>query len=300
MRDRIIHTWGLDQVTFLVPDYWFMLSLAIILGAAMVVRLARRYGLVRDDAVLAVFYSILFLFPLARLIYALQYWNQFADAPWRRLIDPTQGGLALLGGLLGFLAGVIFLYRRNASVGAYLDASVPALALGLFLGRIGCFMAGCNWGKTSDLPWAVCFPPPHHAWRQHLKAGWITPDATLSLPVHPTQLYESLFGLVVFAVALWWLRYEYADGVAKHPGRTFLGAISGYAVFRFLVEYVRADASGLRFGPLTVAQGLSLVIFVTCTGILFYRGRTLVQESPAPGSLEREPGHNKIQVMQSE
>ncbi len=300
MRDRIIHSLGLDQASFLVPDYWFMLSLAIILGAVMVVRLARRYGLAQDDATLAVFYSILFLFPLARLIYALQYWNQFADAPWRRLIDPTQGGLALLGGLLGFLAGVIFLYRRNASVGAYLDACVPPLALGLFLGRIGCFLAGCNWGKMTDLPWGVCFPPPHHAWRQQLKAGLIGPDAPLSLPVHPTQLYESFFGLVVFAVALWWLRREYADGVAKHPGRTFLGAVSAYAVFRFLVEYLRADASGLRFGPLTVAQGLSLMILVVCQGILFYRGRTLVNASPAPGSLEREPDHNTIQVARSE
>ncbi len=300
MRSRIIDSLGLEDYSFLAPNYWFMLTLAIIVGAIITVRMARRHGLSEHDALQAVFYSVLLLFPMARLVYAIQYWDQFSGAPWRRLIDPNQGGLALLGGLLGFSAGAFYLYWRHASVAAYLDAGVPALALGLFLGRIGCFLAGCNWGKTTELPWAVCFPPPHHAWRQQLKAGLIGPDAPLSLPVHPTQLYESFFGLGVFAVALWWLRREYAGGVSKQPGRTFLCAISAYAVFRFLVEYIRADASGLHFGPLTVAQGLSLVIFVTCTGILFYRGRTLVQESPAPGSLEREPGHNKIQVMQSE
>ncbi|MFB3906035.1 MAG: prolipoprotein diacylglyceryl transferase family protein [Acidobacteriota bacterium] len=285
MRSRIIAGLGLEQGSFLVPDYWFMLTLALIAGAWITLRRCRRAGMNRDDAAQAIFYSLLFLFPMARLIYAVQYWDQFARAPWRRLIDPTQGGLALLGGLFGFLAGAICLRRRGQSVGVYLDATVPGLALGLFLGRTGCFLAGCNWGKTTDLPWAVCFPPPHHAWRQHVKAGLLAPDAPLSLPVHPTQLYESIFGLLVFGIALWWLRREYAAGVGlKQPGRTFLFAISAYAVFRLLVEYVRADASGLQFGPFSVAQGLSLGILAGCQAILFYRGRARRRLGPSLAS----------------
>lgn len=269
MRSQIIASLGLEHYSFLVPDYWFMLSAAIILGACLTVRQARRLGMERDIATNAVFYSLLLLFPGARLVYAFQYWREFA-APWQ-LLDPTRGGLALLGGFFGVLAGgALFLRRHRDQVGLFLDATVPALALGLFLGRIGCFLAGCNWGRTTDLPWGVCFPPPGHAYGQQLRAAAIGPDALLSLPVHPTQLYESLFGLLMLPLGLWLVRREYRSGRAEPvSGRPFLLAMSAYALFRFFVEFVRADSGGLKLGPITVAQGISLLILMFCQGMLW-------------------------------
>ena len=120
------------------------------------------------------------------------------------------------------------------------------------------FRAGCNWGKTTGLPWGVRFPGPHHAYDQHLEAGVIDSSTPLSLPVHPTQLYESVFGLIVLVLAYRWLRRP------KQSGTVFLKTVSAYAVFRFALEFLRADAQGVAFGPLSFAQLVSLVVMGAC------------------------------------
>jgi phosphatidylglycerol:prolipoprotein diacylglycerol transferase len=284
VRSRIIQELGLENWSFLVPDYWFMLSAAIILGACLTVRQARRLGMERDVAINAVFYSVLLLFPCARLVFAFQYWREFS-APWQ-LLDPTRGGLALLGGFFGVvLGGALYLRKHRTQIDVFLDATVPALAFGLFLGRLGCFLAGCNWGRTTELPWGVCFPAGGYAFRQQTHAGAIGPDALLSLPVHPTQLYESLFGLLMLPLALWLLRREYwGERSRPIPGRPFLIAMSAYAVFRILVELIRADSGGLHLGPVTVAQGVSLLILLLCLGFLWKRG--MIARGGIPHSAE--------------
>ena len=301
MRARIISTLVLYRYDRLVPDYMFMLTSALILGAWLTVRRCRRHGLAEEDVYQAVFYALLLAFVGGRLVYFLQYSHEFMGQPWE-LLDPMHGGIALYGGMLGLIAGpALYLRSRRLALGRYFDATVPALAIGLFLGRIGCFLAGCNWGKITSLPWGVRFPPPHHAYAQHLKAGLIERGSALSLPVHPTQLYESLFGLAMFGLTTWWLVRTYpseprasASGVvsAQHlpahsltvaariavffprarPGQIFLTAISCYAVFRFLVEFIRADSQGLRLGAITVAQGLSILVFAVCQ-FFFWRDR---------------------------
>lgn len=319
MRARIIGALALYRHDWLVPDYMFMLTSALILGAWLTLRRCRRYGIPEEDSYQAVFYALLFVFVGGRLIYSLQYWREFSGHFWA-LLDPTHGGIALYGGMLGLIAGpAVYLRSRGGEVGRYFDASVPALAFGLFLGRIGCFLAGCNWGKVTSLPWGVRFPPPLHAYAQHLKAGLIPRGSALSLPVHPTQLYESLFGLLMFFATAGWLRRAYADQRAKkrffaaeaqtsqlaveprhaaaesdatcrvstfwlglgrakstpseyRPGTIFLFSISAYAAFRFSVEFIRADSQGMRLGPITVAQGLSLLIIAGCQ-FLLWRGR---------------------------
>ena len=164
----------------------------------------------RDVAINAVFYSLLLLFPGARLVYAFQYWREFS-APLQ-LLDPTRGGLALLGGFFGVVfGGALYLRRHRAEIGVFLDATVPALALGLFLGRIGCFLAGCNWGSRTGLPWGVSFLPRDTPTASNCSRA-IGPDALLSLPVHPTQLYESLFGLLMLPSGSGWSGVSTAVG----------------------------------------------------------------------------------------
>ncbi len=300
MRDRIVQWLSLQKFEFLVPHYGVMLTLALIVGAWMTVRRCRRQGLPEGDAYQAVFYALLLVFAGGRLIYSLQYFHEFSKHPWE-LLDPRHGGIALYGGLLGLVLGpILYLRSRRLSIGPYFDATVPALAIGLFFGRIGCFLAGCNWGKMSNLPWAVRFPPPRHAYAQHLKAGLIAPGAPLSLPVHPTQLYEAGFGLLMFVLSLWWLSRVYpalwqpskwqrsiplrlpafdfrSSTFDLRPGRIFLLAISCYAIFRFSIEFLRADSYGWRLGVLTVAQGISIATFGICLLLLFKDGRRRAQ-----------------------
>ncbi len=262
MRSRIIETLNLNTLSFLVPDFTFMLTLALILGALITLRQCRRHGFSEAHSYQAVFYAVLFVIPGARLVYFLQYPHHFSDL-WD-VLDARLGGLAFYGGLLGVvLAPSLYLWSQRVSITRFLDALVPALALGSALGRLGCFSAGCNWGETTGLPWGVRFPGPYHAYDQHLQAGLIDSSAPLSLPVHPTQLYEAAFGLIVLVLAYHWLRQPHQSGTI------FLKAVSAYAVFRFALEFLRADAQGVAFGPLSFAQLISLIVVGTCLWFLW-------------------------------
>ena len=80
------------------------------------------------------------------------------------------------------------------------DVAAFAVATGAAIGRIGCFLNGCCYGATTDVPWAVRFPAGSHAWAHQLNAGLISPDSAWSLPVHPTQVYASIAGFVLLGL----------------------------------------------------------------------------------------------------
>jgi phosphatidylglycerol:prolipoprotein diacylglycerol transferase len=144
----------------------------------------------------------------------------------------SRGGLSWYGGLIGGLGiGLWTLRRKRVPMLAALAAVSPALAAGHAIGRVGCFLVGDDYGRPSDLPWAVAFP------------RGLPPTTT---PVHPAQLYEA----AALAVAAWllirWRRKGAADALVL--GRYFVLAGS----IRFAVEFVRINAQVL--GPLTLAQ----------------------------------------------
>lgn len=254
MRERIIEAAGGGVFEILIPAFPTLLTITLFVACWLTLREARKQGLSDEQRYQAVFLSLLFVLPGARLIYALQYPEFYADG-WS-LFSLKSGGLALYGGLLGVVVpAAIYLHRQGIDPRRYLDALTPALACGIFTGRLGCFLAGCNWGQTTGLPWGVCFPGPKHAYAQHLNAGLIDSSASLSLPVHPTQLYESFFGLLMLIPIYYLLRRPH------QPGFIFWNSIAAYAAFRFLIEFLRADSAGMGFGPLTFAQGLSLIVF---------------------------------------
>jgi len=159
----------------------------------------------------------------------------------------SRGGLSWFGGLTGGVGtGLWMLRRRRIPIVPALAAATPALAIGHAIGRVGCFLVGDDYGRPSDLPWAVAFP------------DGLPPTA---VPVHPTQLYES-FALAVIA---WWLIHWRRRGVADSVilGRYFLLAGST----RFAIEFIRVNAR--LVGPLTLAHLLSLALVMFGAVILF-------------------------------
>src|SRR5262249_34036083 len=142
-----------------------------------------------------------------------------------------RGGFAAYGGFLGgALAAWLALGRRDFL--AYGDTVAPALGLGTALTRVGCFLAGCDYGAPTRLSWGVRFPPGSPAFQDHLEAGWVGPYSPSSLPVHPTQLYEAVLGLVICVVTL---QVERSRRGAP-AGGAFLTAAGLYAAFRFGIE----------------------------------------------------------------
>lgn len=164
------------------------------------------------------------------------------DDPWHwaRIFDP---GYVFYGGLL-VATVVTWLFAKRQRLprpGAIADALVPSIALGIVLGRLGCFLAGCCFGADAPgLPWAVVYPhPPLNAYG----------------PMHPTQLYDATFGVLALGVIAW-------PGARRPEGWRFVCFLMAYSLWRFVTEFFRGDLErGVWLGFLSTSQALSLLVF---------------------------------------
>lgn len=156
------------------------------------------------------------------------------------------GGLTYYGGFLFAIATAFFLSRRwKWSFLKLTDLAAPIIAMGLAFGRMGCFLAGCCFGKVTDVPWAIRFPQYSDAWKRHREQFYDALVAQhnelgewLSLPVHPTQLYELFGSLLIFAY-LWLTRKK-----PHRPGHQLAILLITYGILRFVIEFWRDDDRG--------------------------------------------------------
>jgi phosphatidylglycerol:prolipoprotein diacylglycerol transferase len=173
------------------------------------------------------------------------------------------------GGFIGALIASAIFFRRHPDLPVWRAADVcaPAIALGQAIGRIGCFMAGDDYGRAASVPWAVAFTNPDAA-----TIGGVP----LGVPLHPVQLYESAVCLALFGFLVWFGRRPHRDG-AVIGAYTLL-----YAVARFGLEFFRGDADrGFVFGGLlSTSQFIAIVLAVVAVGVLLTRSpRPAVQPS---------------------
>jgi phosphatidylglycerol:prolipoprotein diacylglycerol transferase len=194
----------------------------------------------------------------ARVFYLLETFDRTIEHPAVILdvFGPTTSWGAYLAGLTAYFA--YFKLNKIPSSG-YADAFGSSLGLGPFIGRWSCFLHGCCYGTVSEVPWAIRFPAGSPPYTDHFQHDWIATDSAFSLPVHPLQIYLSASALLVF-----WLSSRAFRVLKSAPGLTFLSYWFLYCLFRFPLEYVRADAA--RYGPLRfdLAQ---IVCLVACTAI---------------------------------
>ncbi len=199
-----------------------------------------------------IFYAALGVIAGGRLGWILFYGFDTVRADPLALVKVWQGGMSFHGGLIGVLVAIaLFARRRGRSILDVFDFTAPLPAIGLGAGRIGNFINGELWGKSTDVPWGF------------LVDGEVR---------HASQLYESLLeGLVLFLV-LWWFTSRPRPQLA--PSGLFLLL---YGTFRFLIEFVRlpdADIGYLAFGWLTMGQLLSLPMIVAGFAMLAWASRT--------------------------
>jgi len=233
-----------------IPSYGTMLVLGTVVGALVFADLARRGGAPAGKAFEACLETVL----VGVLVGKVAGW--VLVPPGERL---TAGAAAGSGGVwyFGFLGGLVTMVWRSRGLGLgwldALDRFFPPVALGHAVGRLGCFLGGCCWGRASGLPWAIAFPPqsgPHQTGVPH------------GVPLHPTQLYEAATELLLFALLTWWLlrRRRFVGEVAL----LYLGA---YAVTRGIIETFRADYRG-AIGALSTSQVVALVVLAVAAPVL--------------------------------
>jgi phosphatidylglycerol:prolipoprotein diacylglycerol transferase len=259
-----------------VYAYGLMLTVSVMLGWLLAVRLAERAGIDGRLADRCAMWTLLGAVAGARLLYVVTNPDQFA-----RVVDIVawwQGGLVAYGGFLGGLAAaVVFCGTHGIRLLAWADCVAPSLCVGLVLTRAGCFLGGCDFGAPWNGPWAVQFPAGSPALEHQQSLGLLPPGAAASLPVHPTQLYESIAG----ALLLWLV--VAVRGRQRRPGEALAAFALGYGVLRFLIEIVRADPQRGALGPWSTSQLIAVATFVAASALLYaLRRRPAPFPDPAP------------------
>jgi phosphatidylglycerol:prolipoprotein diacylglycerol transferase len=202
----------------------------------------------------------------ARLFYVLQYWGVRIHSVLD-IVKVWEGGIVLYGGVLGGTAGFLLYWSiRRFPFRPILDVVAPSLALAVAIGRLGCFLNGCCYGDRCSLPWAVSFPRFSPPWVAQRTAGLIQPGAPWSLPVHPTQLYSFIDGMIL----LFLLSAYYP--LRRRDGEVMALLMVTYPITRALIEYLRNDEAA-QFAGLTISQLISLALLLAGIANWFWLSR---------------------------
>lgn len=249
-----------------IRSYGLMLAISFFLGVLYV-----KYVTKRDNKDFEPFLTIAYIMIFggvigARLFYVLFHLSEFSGR-WGDSFNPFSGpefgiaGLNLYGGVIVAIAGTfIYCRMKKLSLLEVFDYFAPTLGLGLAFTRIGCFMNGCCYGTPTDLPWGISFPP-----------GSIPYSIFGDAHLHPSQLYSSLYGLMLFVLLHFMMKKK------KFTGQLVAILFMVEALFRFLIEYVRyyEDAMYVQIGPYqpTYNSVISVSLFILGLGIYLIQRR---------------------------
>jgi len=253
-----VHPIILQFGRFTIYSFGVMVALAFVVGMWTASRRAPRYGLSPEQIIDLGPWLLLGTVIGARTLFVISYWNEeFAGKPLANVLMIWHGGLVFYGGFLGAaIAGIIYLRIKKLPVWKVADAVAPSIALGSAFGRIGCLLNGCCYGRACDLPWAIRFPPGHET----------HPVGFPATPVHPTEIYDALLNLCLYAALAWLYRRKRFDG------QVFCAYLVCYAVFRSFVELFRGDYPPNQHylgGWATPAQMVSIAILAA--GLILFK-----------------------------
>lgn len=238
-----------------IHTYGFFIALAVLAGMLVSRYEAKKLGIDADKVVDVIFYVVIAAIVGSRLLYVLTNLEIFLSAPLE-VFKIWNGGLVFYGGFIG-AAGVVIIYLKihKLPLGKMADIAALALPLGHSLGRIGCFFAGCCYGKVCHQPWGVIFRHPDSL-------------APLYVQLHPTQLYSSASNFFIFLIIFTLRRFK------QYDGQMFWIYFAIYGINRSVIEMFRGDDRGaMVFDILSISQtiGLSSALFAIMMLIILGR-----------------------------
>ena len=251
--------WRLPYVgTLTIYTYGVLLAAAYLLGLQLALTRAKSRGLDSTRVMDLGIYIIISALVGAKLLLLVTDFQTFKSNP-AELFNLLREGGVFYGGLIVAVAVALWYIRRvGLPLWTTCDVFAPGIALGHVVGRLGCFFAGCCFGKPTNVPWAITFRDPFAA------ANVGTP---LGIPLHPTQLYEAAAELLILVFLL---TTEKAG--RKFSGRTFWLYMLLYAISRYIIEFYRGDERG-AVGPFSTSQFISLLLAPLALLMLLYLGR---------------------------
>jgi phosphatidylglycerol:prolipoprotein diacylglycerol transferase len=229
-----------------IYSYGVLLAAAYLLGLQFALIRARSRGLPPQQVMDLGIWIIISALAGAKLLLLIVDFDQFTASP-RDLLSLARSGGVFYGGLIAaVIVALIYLRRHRMPLWTTTDVFAPGIALGHIVGRLGCLLAGCCFGKPASLPWAITFTDPV------ARANVGTP---LGIPLHPTQLYEAGAETLILVFLLAFERRG-----RPFPGRTFWTYMLLYGVSRFAVELFRGDRRGMVFDVLSTSQFVSVLL----------------------------------------
>lgn len=229
-----------------IYSYGVLLAAAYLLGLQFALMRARSRGLDAQRVMDLGIWIILSALAGAKLLLLIVDFDQFTANP-RDLLSLARSGGVFYGGLIAaVVVALVYLRRHHMPLWTTTDVFAPGIALGHIVGRLGCLLAGCCFGKPASVPWAVTFDDP---------AAQAISGTPLGVPLHPTQLYEAGAEALILIFLLLFERRGRA-----FPGRTFWSYMLLYGVSRFVVELYRGDSRGLVFDTLSTSQFVSALL----------------------------------------
>jgi phosphatidylglycerol:prolipoprotein diacylglycerol transferase len=239
--------------------YGVLLAASYLLGLWLAMRRARAWGLDANRVLDLGIYIIIAALIGAKLLLLIVDFDQFRRTPEELLSLARSGGVFYGGLIMAVVVAFWYIGRHRMPFWTTCDVFAPGIALGHVTGRLGCFAAGCCYGRPTDVAWAVIFTDPRAA------ANVGTP---LGIPLHPTQLYEAGAELLILVALL-------ATERKGRPfaGRTFWLYMLLYALSRFVIEIYRGDPRG-EFLGMSTSQFISVVLAPLSVAMLIWLSRT--------------------------
>ncbi len=233
-----------------IRGYGLMVAIAFLVATYVAARRAEKKGISSQIIFDMGLYILVSAMLGARIFHALQHLDTY-DSFWD-VLKLWQGGLAYYGGfMLALVVSILYARKKKLPTGTILDIFGPSLILGVGIARIGCFLAGCCFGKPTSLPWGVTFPEGSLPWFE------------LGLQkIHPTQLYSVLSLLCIFTILMIIQKHM------KFSGQLFLFCVIMYSVHRFLIDFLRYYAPEERMGTLATSQVMSIIGGVIAVAVM--------------------------------
>jgi len=241
-----------------IKSYGTMLVLGFLLALYLAVRRARKEGIKPDIIINLSFILLITGLAGARVLEIMVNFSYYLNNP-REILFLPRGGLVFYGGfIVAILFGVWYLKRKGLPVWKIADIIAPSIILGKAVGRLGCFLAGCCYGKPTTLPWGVTFENPQS----------LVPPELRGIPLHPTQIYHSMGDFLIFVIL-----------IIVYPRRRFDGEVFWllaiiYAGTRFFLEFFRGDIARGFILTLSTSQFISLLLIPFSAFMLWWLHRS--------------------------
>jgi phosphatidylglycerol---prolipoprotein diacylglyceryl transferase len=249
---------------FPVYTYGVLLAAAYLLGLQFALARAKARGLDPNRVMDLGIWIIVSALIGAKLLLLIVEWDTYGRNPSELMTLVRSGGVFYGGLILAVIVAFWYLWRHRMPVWSVSDTFAPGIALGHVIGRMGCFFAGCCFGKPASVPWAVTF---------HSEYAARNVGTPINIPLHPAQLYEAGAELLILGLLI-------ATERKGRPfaGRTFWGYMLLYGISRFIIEFYRGDVRG-TVGMFSTSQFVSMLIVPISIAMLVLLSRRV---SPAP------------------